>query len=131
MVDVAGIEVRSKLLPVRGRTGMGNARVVDHVEEARIPVRRIASRSCCALILDACRKNLNEDLLGDETLVAYAAAAGTTAADGRGRNSPYTAAVLAHLDWAAVPPRTGGGAGGDERRAASAQVTTRWWASTT
>ena len=30
--------------------------------------------------------DLNEDLLGDETLVAYAAAAGTTAADGRGRN---------------------------------------------
>ena len=71
------------------------------------------------VILDACRNNplarsmqrtaatrtvsggsfadLNEDLLGDETLVAYAAAAGTTAADGRGRNSPYTAALLSHL----------------------------------
>ena len=42
--------------------------------------------------------NLNEALLGDETLVAYAAAAGTTAADGRGRNSPYTAALLSHLE---------------------------------
>ena len=42
--------------------------------------------------------DLNEDLLGDETLVAYAAAAGTTAADGRGRNSPYTAALLSHLE---------------------------------
>ena len=72
------------------------------------------------LILDACRNNplarsmqrtaasrtvsggscadLNENLLGDETLVAYAAAAGTTAADGRGRNSPYTAALLSHLE---------------------------------
>ena len=72
------------------------------------------------LILDACRNNplarsmqrtaafrsvsggsfadLNEGLLGDETLVAYAAAAGTTAADGRGRNSPYTAALLSHLE---------------------------------
>ena len=71
------------------------------------------------VILDACRNNplarsmqrtvarrsvsggsfgdLNEDLLGDETLVAYAAAAGTTAADGRGRNSPYTSALLAYL----------------------------------
>ena len=64
------------------------------------------------VILDACRNNplarsmqrtaasradLNEDLLGDETLVAYAAA-GTTAADGRGRNSPYTAALLSHLE---------------------------------
>ena len=37
------------------------------------------------------------DLLRDETLVAYAAAAPTTAADGRGRNSPYTAALLSHL----------------------------------
>ena len=72
------------------------------------------------VILDACRNNplarsmqrtaasrtvsggsfadLNEDLLGDESLVAYAAAAGTTAADGRGRNSPYTAALLSHLE---------------------------------
>ena len=41
--------------------------------------------------------DLNEDLLGDETLVAYAAA-GTTAADGRRRTSPYTAALLAHLE---------------------------------
>ena len=72
------------------------------------------------VILDACRNNplarsmqrtvarrsvsggsfgeFNEDLLGNETLVAYAAAAGTTAADGRGRNSPYTAALLEHLE---------------------------------
>ena len=72
------------------------------------------------VILDACRNNplarsmertsrtrnvsngslgeLNEDLLGDETLVAYSAGAGTTADDGEGRNSPYTAALLAHLD---------------------------------
>ena len=72
------------------------------------------------VILDACRNNplarsmqrtrasrrvsrgsfgdLNEDLLGDETLVAYAAAAGTTADDGEGRNSPFTSALLAHLE---------------------------------
>ena len=72
------------------------------------------------VILDACRNNplarsmqrtvstrsvsngslgdLNEDLLGDETLVAYSAAAGTTADDGEGRNSPYTTALLAHLE---------------------------------
>ena len=36
-----------------------------------------------------------DDML--QPLVAYAAAAGTTAAAGRGRNSPYTAALLAHL----------------------------------
>lgn len=72
------------------------------------------------VILDACRNNplarsmqrtgasrnvsrgsfgeLDESLLGDETLVAYAAAAGTTAADGTGRNSPYTTALLEHLE---------------------------------
>ena len=72
------------------------------------------------VILDACRNNplarsmqvtsasrsvsrgsfaeLNEGLLGAETLVAYAAAAGTTAADGTGRNSPYTAALLSFLE---------------------------------
>ena len=79
-----------------------------------------AGASLRLVVLDACRNNplarsmqrtaatrtvsrgsfgdLNEDLLGDETLVAYAAAAGTTAADGRGRNSPYTAALLTYLE---------------------------------
>ena len=42
--------------------------------------------------------NLDEALLGDETLVAYSAAAGTMAADGEGRNSPYTSALLAYLE---------------------------------
>ena len=72
------------------------------------------------VILDACRNNplarsmqrtvrsryvsngsfgaVNEDLLGDQTLVAYSAAAGTTADDGGGRNSPYAAALLTHLE---------------------------------
>ena len=71
------------------------------------------------VILDACRNNplarsmqrtvatrsvsqgsfgeLNEGLLGEQTLVAYSAAAGTTAADGTGRNSPYTTALLEYL----------------------------------
>ena len=61
---------------------------------ARSMQRTLASRS----VSGGSFADLNEDLLGDETLVAYAAAAGTTAADGRGRNSPYTAALLAHLE---------------------------------
>ena len=61
---------------------------------ARSMQRTFASRS----VSDGSFGDLDEDLLGDETLVAYAAAAGTTAADGRGRNSPYTAALLAHLE---------------------------------
>ncbi len=68
------------------------------------------------VILDACRDNpFARDWQGQEatrsttgrglarvepsgdTLVAYAAKGGTTAADGSGRNSPYTAALLAHI----------------------------------
>ena len=101
------------------------------------------------VLLDACRNNplarsmqrtaatrtvsggsfadLNEDLLGDETLVAYAAAAGT---DGGGRAGPeqpvHGGAVVASGDATgnrtAVPPGAGPGAGGDQRRAASARV---------
>ena len=61
---------------------------------ARSMRRTSASRS----VSDGSLGDLKDDLLGDETLVAYAAAAGTTAADGRGRNSPYTAALLANLE---------------------------------
>ena len=101
------------------------------------------------VILDACRNNplarsmqrtgasrnvsrgsfgeLDENLLGDETLVAYAAAAGTTAADGTGRNSPYTTALLelpgrATGDRDPVPGGAWPGARGDRRRAAAARV---------
>jgi len=34
----------------------------------------------------------------DEFFVSYATAAGTTASDGTGKNSPYTAALLQHID---------------------------------
>ena len=94
------------------------------VEYEALPLDRVLRATTGAglrvVILDACRNNplarsmqrtsasrsvsrgsfgeLNEGLLGDETLVAYAAAAGTTAADGTGRNSPYTSALLAHLE---------------------------------
>ena len=83
-------------------------------------LRATVGASLRVVILDACRNNplarsmqrtgaarnvsrgsfgeLNEALLGDETLVAYAAAAGTTAADGTGRNSPYTSALLSYLE---------------------------------
>jgi uncharacterized caspase-like protein len=66
------------------------------------------------VFLDACRDNpLSRSLRASRgaataglapvnassgTLVAYATKDGSTAEDGRGRNSPYTAALLAHLD---------------------------------
>ena len=94
------------------------------VEYEALPLDRVLRATSGAglrvVILDACRNNplarsmqrtsaarsvsrgsfgeLSEDLLGDETLVAYAAAARTTAADGTGRNSPYTSALLEYLE---------------------------------
>ncbi len=94
------------------------------VEYETVPLDRVLRATEGAalrlVILDACRDNplaqrmqraratrsisrgsfgdLDEQQLLDETLVAYAAAAGTTAADGEGRNSPYTAALLAHME---------------------------------
>ena len=116
-----GIEVdgANYLVPVDARL----ERDTD-VEYEALPLDRVLRATTGAglrvVILDACRNNplarsmrrtsaarsvsrgsfgeLNEDLLGDETLVAYAAAAGTTAADGTGRNSPYTAALLEYLE---------------------------------
>ena len=83
-------------------------------------LRATSGAALRVVILDACRNNplarsmqrtgaarsvsrgsfgeLDEALLGEETLVAYAAAAGTTAADGDGRNSPYTTALLTYLE---------------------------------
>ena len=98
----------------------GSARPSSRNAVASGSSRVMVAKGLNRMVLDACRNNplarsmqrtaatrtvsggsfadLNEDLLGDETLVAYAAAAGTTAADGRGRNSPYTAALLSHLE---------------------------------
>jgi hypothetical protein len=78
------------------------------------PARRLR-----LVILDACRDNpfvrtmtrtmmtrsvgrglARIDLVTSDTLVAYAARAGSTAADGQGANSPFTGALLRHV---AVP----------------------------
>ena len=93
---------------------------------ARSMQRTAATRTVSGGSFGDLNGDLNEDLLGDETLVAYAAA-GTTAADGRGRNSPYTSALLAHLEQplelSALFRRVAGpGAGDDGRGAASARV---------
>lgn len=85
-------------------------------------VMQDATRGTKILVLDACRNNpfssnvkITEDskalkkmsrssgkglapiVKTDEFYVAYATAAGETASDGNGRNSPYTAALLAHI----------------------------------
>ena len=92
------------------------------VEKRTVPLDRVLRATEDAglrvVILDACRdmppeweirrvraRSISRGAFGDihvqgldETLVAYAAAAGTTAADGSGRNSPYTAALLEYLE---------------------------------
>ena len=71
---------------------------------------------------------LDDDVLRDgETLVAYAAAAGTTAAEGDGPHSPYTDALLNELETKQgnlLDVRRGApaGAGGNESAAATARV---------
>lgn len=77
------------------------------------------------VFLDACRNNPLSDVLqnsikstgrsatiarglarvdsrGNETLITFAAAPGAIAADGRGRNSPFTKALLKHIDTPGV-----------------------------
>jgi formylglycine-generating enzyme required for sulfatase activity len=75
-----------------------------------------SARRLGLVILDACRNNpfaarmvrsirtravdrgLARTEPSDNVLVAYAAKEGTTAADGSGRNSPFTTALLAHIE---------------------------------
>ena len=84
---------------------------LDRVMRALEPARRLR-----LVILDACRDNpfikqikrisatrsigrglARVDPLSSDTLVAFAAKAGSVAADGDGRNSPFTEALLKHL----------------------------------
>ena len=113
-----GIEVdgRNYLIPVDARLASDQdvefeavpldlvSRSVDRASELRL------------IVLDACRDNpfakqmtrsgatrsIGRGLArvepAGETLVAYAAKGGSVAADGEGRNSPYSTALLAHLE---------------------------------
>jgi Caspase domain len=84
---------------------------LDRVSQALEPAKRLR-----LIVLDACRDNpfvrsmrrtvagrsigrglAAVEVLSSDTLIAYAAKAGYTAADGTGKNSPYTLALLNHL----------------------------------
>jgi uncharacterized caspase-like protein len=84
---------------------------VDRVMKAMDPVKRLR-----LVILDACRDNpftrtmkrtmssrsigrglAKVEPLTSDTLIAFAAKAGSTAMDGDGKNSPFTAALVRHL----------------------------------
>ena len=113
-----GIEVdqRNFLVPVDARLASDR-----DVEFETVPLELVSraverARGLRVVILDACRENpfaasmqragatrsIGRGLArvepSGETLVAYAAKEGTVASDGEGRNSPYSAALLKHLE---------------------------------
>ena len=113
-----GIEVdrRNFLVPVDARL-LSDADVEFEAVPLDLLSRAVErARGLRLIILDACRDNpfaadmqragatrsIGRGLArvepSGETLVAYAAKEGTVAADGAGRNSPYTDALLAHLE---------------------------------
>ncbi len=91
------------------------------VEDEAVPLDRISqilepAKRLRLIMLDACRDNpflrtmkrtmatrsigrglAKVEVLSTDTLVAYAARAGSTAEDGDGSNSPYTTALIKHL----------------------------------
>ena len=113
-----GIEVNgiNYLLPVDAKL----ERDID-VEDETVPLDRVIqilaqAKRLRLVILDACRDNpfarsmkrtligrsigrglASVDVLTSDTLIAFAAKAGSTAADGTGTNSPYTLALAKHL----------------------------------
>ena len=113
-----GIEVdkRNYLIPVDAK--LASDRDVDfEAVPLDLVLRSVeGARRLRLVILDACRNNpfvsamqrsgatrsIGRGLArvepGGETLVAYAAKEGTTADDGAARNSPYTTALLKHLE---------------------------------
>ena len=113
-----GIEVdrRNFLVPIDARL-LSDADVEFETVPLDLLMRAVErTRGLRLIILDACRDNpfaaamqrsgatrsIGRGLArvepSGEILVAYAAKEGTVAADGAGRNSPYTAALLAYLE---------------------------------
>ena len=113
-----GIEVdkRNFMIPVDARL-LSDREVEFETVSLDLVSRAVEGASGLGLvILDACRDNpfaaamkrsgakrsIGRGLArvepSGETLVAYAAKGGSVAADGRGRNSPYSTALLAHVE---------------------------------
>jgi formylglycine-generating enzyme required for sulfatase activity len=113
-----GIEVNGAnyLIPVDATLG----RDID-VEDEAVPLDRVSqllepARRLRLVILDACRDNpfvrsmqrtvgtrsigrglAKVEVVSSDTLIAFAAKAGSVAEDGQGANSPYTSALVRHL----------------------------------
>jgi len=114
-----GIEVEGQnyLIPVDARLRTGRSVPLETLSLDHFLRAVEGAENLGLVILDACRENPFEPRMqmagafrsvarglarvepeGSSVLVAYAAKAGTIAADGDGRNSPYTSALLEHLD---------------------------------
>ena len=113
-----GIEVdrRNFLVPVDARLASDQDVEFEAVPLALVSRAVERASGLRLVILDACRENpfavqmqragatrsIGRGLArvepSGETLVAYAAKEGTVASDGTGRNSPYSEALLAHLE---------------------------------
>ena len=113
-----GIEVNGTnyLIPVDATL----ERDID-VEDEAVPLDRVTqvleqAKRLRLVILDACRENpfvrsmrrtvanrsigrglARVEVISSDTLIAFAAKAGSTASDGGGTNSPYTSALVKHL----------------------------------
>ncbi|MCC2663800.1 MAG: peptidase caspase catalytic subunit p20 [Geminicoccaceae bacterium] len=100
------------LLPTSARVG-SNADLLHQAIDAGaiVQVMEKAGARLNLLILDSCRDNPFPDGIAEgssglaemrgqtaEMLIGYATAPGTVASDGEGRHSPYTAALLEHLE---------------------------------
>ena len=111
-----GIELNGEnyLVPVDAQLELDTDVIYETVTLANV-LAATAGAALRLVILDACRNNPlagdgrsisrgslgapEEERLGTEVMVAYAAKAGTVALDGRGqRNSPYTTALLGHIE---------------------------------
>jgi hypothetical protein len=108
-----GTEVGGKnfLIPVDATLARASALALEAIPLETVLEQLDGVRKLRLVILDACRNNLFQ-LSGarrsmgrglvrvepeSNTLVAFAAKEGTTADDGKGRHSPYTAALLTHI----------------------------------
>ena len=112
-MEAAGVNY---LVPVDAR--LANA---DDVEDETLPLDRLlwassSARSLSLIILDACRENpflsggaavpvtrgvaahpIGKQATSANTLIAYAAKAGSVSFDGAGLNSPFTTALVKHI----------------------------------
>ena len=97
-LDFEALELRAFLRQMRGRA---NLVFLDACRDN--PLAQDLARSMGASRSAAIGRGLGRVDAGSGTLIAYATQPGNVAADGTGRNSPFTAALLRHI---AVPGRS-------------------------